>query len=275
MKQSKPLKSHYPKQQLTWVERIAIRIGERLNQPGILRRISVWWGKVFTCAVLHKITGHRWVHIHTERLEQVSEQAPILVVSNHRTFFDMYVGITALRYLSLYKLGAPAVFPVRSPFFYDHPLGIILNLIASGGCMWPPVFRDDRRSVLNPISTEKMKELLKQDGVCFGFHPEGRRSKSPDIYTLEPPKKGVGQLINSANDRLIIIPLFMSGLSGNAKQEWRLRKQEFAQSHPLKFYWGQPRLAKNYQGSEIEIAQQVHQEIQDLANEARLAETSH
>ena len=56
----------------------------------------------------------------------------------------MYVGIAALRYLSSYKLGAPSVFPVRAPFFYDRPLGIVLNLIASGGCMWPPVFRDQK-----------------------------------------------------------------------------------------------------------------------------------
>ena len=266
--------SVYPKSKLTRTERLAIYIGERLNRPGILRNISVWWGKVFTCSILHKVTGHRWFHLHEERLSSISEKSPILVVSNHRTFFDMYVGITALRYLSGYKLGAPSVFPVRSPFFYDHPFGIILNLIASGGCMWPPVFRDQRRSELNPVSTEKMKELLKQEGVCFGFHPEGRRSKNLDIYTLEPPKKGVGQLIEDANDQLVVIPLFISGLSGDAKNEWSLRQKDKAQSHPLRFYWGQPRLANSYQGSTLAIAQEVHQEIQDLAEEARQAEAS-
>ena len=139
--------------------------------------------------------------------------------------------------------------------------------------MWPPVFRDQRRGELNPITTEKMKELLKQDGVCFGFHPEGRRSKNPDKYTLEPPKKGVGQLIESANDKLVVVPLFISGLSSSAKKEWGLRRKTAAQSHPLKFYWGEPRLAKHYQGSTLDIAHSVHKEIQDLADEARQAET--
>lgn len=267
----------YPKQSLTWVEKRAIAIGERINRPGWLRSISVWWGKVFTCSILHRISGHRWVHHHQERLEPVEQKATILLVSNHRTFFDMYVGVTALRYLTHYRLGAPAVFPVRSPFFYDRVLGIILNLVASGSCMWPPVFRDERRGVLNAVSTEKMKGLLSQEGLCLGFHPEGRRSKKSDVYTLEPAKRGVGQLIESAqkNENLVIIPMFISGLSGNAKKEWRLRKKSSARTHPIHFYWGRPKQAKDYQGSDLEIAEQVHAEIQALAEEARLNEAEH
>ena len=264
----------YPKSNLTMVERFAIFIGHQINRPGIIRRLSVWWGKVFTCSTLKKLSGHRWIHYHHERLEQINTSASILLVSNHRTFFDMYVGITALRYLSHYRIGAPAVFPVRAPFFYDHPLGILVNLVASGSCMWPPVFRDDRRSKLNPISTNLMKELLKQEGVTFGFHPEGRRSKNTDIYTLEPPKRGVGQLVASADKRLVILPLFISGLSGDAKREWRLRKKQSAKDHPIRFYWGDPKSAKDFKGSSEDIAQQIHEMIRLLAEQARQEESS-
>lgn len=264
----------YPTSKLSVVERFAICIGHKINRPGIIRRLSVWWGKVFTCSVLKRVSGHRWIHYHPEYLDQIEESAPILLVSNHRTFFDMYVGITALRYLSDYRLGAPAVFPVRSPFFYDHPLGVFINLIASGSCMWPPVFRDDRRSILNPISTNIMKDLLQQDGVTFGFHPEGRRSKNTDIYTLEPPKRGVGQLVASANKRLIILPVFISGLSDDAKKEWRLRKKKSAKDHPIRFYWGQPKSSQDFTGSPEKIAQQIHQLIRVLAEQARQDESN-
>ena len=116
----------YPSSKLTLVERFAISIGQVINRPGLVRFISVIWGKVFTCFVLKWITGHRWQHHFPERLDHISTKAPILVVSNHRTFFDMYVGITALRYLTSYRLGAPSVFPVRAPFFYDKFLGVLV-----------------------------------------------------------------------------------------------------------------------------------------------------
>ena len=262
----------YPHDKLTWVERLAIGIGRRINRPGIIRSICVWWGKVFTCAVLKRVTGHRWVHIHAEPLHDVPSNRPILIVSNHRTFFDMYVGITALRYLSKYRIGAPAVFPVRAPFFYDSILGIWINLLFSGGCMWPPVFRDDRKKELNAVTKEMMKELLQQDGVCFGYHPEGRRSKSSDPYTLDPPKRGVGELLQGAREDLVIIPLFISGLSGNVKKEWHYRKKTYSKSAPIRFYWGEPKLANEFSGNSEEIAEQIHVLIQSLGNEAKQAE---
>lgn len=262
----------YPPHHLTRVERLAISIGQRIHRPGFIRNVSAWWGKVFTCRILKMICGHRWVHHHTEKLDSVSGSNAVLVVSNHRTFFDMYVGITALRYLSDYRLGYPAVFPVRAPFFYDRLIGIVVNLIASGGCMWPPVFRDERRSVLNPVTTELMKNLLTQDGVCFGFHPEGKRSKSDDPYTLEPPKRGIGQLVENAPEGLVIIPLFISGLSGDVKKEWRLRHKEATHTHPIRFYWGSPKTPNDFKGTTEEVAQHIHAEIQKLADEARQAE---
>ena len=264
--------SNYPADQLSWVERFAIRIGTKLNRPGWMRHINVWWARIFTCWVLYKVTGHRWRQHHAEILDSIDDNAPILIVSNHRTFFDMYVGITVLRYSTKYRLGTPAVFPVRAPFFYNSLFGIVVNLLFSGGSMWPPVFRDERRGVLNPVSVEVMHSQLALDGVSFGFHPEGRRSKSDDPYTLESPKRGVGDLIERARDEVKILPLFISGLSDNVKREVSLRKREFADSHPIQFYWGQPKSPRDYQGDSMEIARAVHADIQALGEEARRLE---
>ena len=138
--------------------------------------------------------------------------------------------------------------------------------------MWPPVFRDERRGILNPVSVKVMHSQLALDGVSFGFHPEGRRSKSADPYTLEEPKRGVGDLIEQARDEVRILPLFISGLSDDVKKEVRLRKRKFADSHPIQFYWGKPKSPREYQGDGMEIARAVHAEIQALGEEARSLE---
>ena len=259
----------YPKSLLTWRERLAIRLGIKFNTPGWSRKLSVWWGKTFTCRVLYRVTGHRWHHHNATCLDEITKDDTILLVSNHRTFFDMYVGVTSMRYLTNYRLGAPSVFPVRAPFFYDSLSGVMINAVFSGTCMWPPVFRDDRRSQLNPVTVEVMQSLLTQEGVCFGFHPEGRRSKSDDPYTLEPAKRGVGDLIINAPENLKIVPLFISGLSGNVKKEWKLRKKRDVSDHLIQFYWGPPKSPADYSGDSSEIAQMIHAEIQALADQAR------
>ena len=262
----------YPREHLTWIQRLAIRIGARLNRPGLARKINVWWGKVFTCSVLYRLTGHRWRNHNIEILELIDDDTPLLIVSNHRTFFDMYVGITALRYATKYRIGTPAFFPVRAPFFYDRLLGIFMNVLFSGGSMWPPIFRGEQRGELNPVSLKIIDAQLTLDGVCLGFHPEGRRSKSDDPYTLEPPKRGVGDLIQRADDRLVIVPLFISGVSDNIKREIKLRKKKYGESDPIHFYWGQPKSARDYEGDNMSIARAVHAEIQALGDMARRAE---
>ena len=263
----------YPRELLRWRERFAVRVGVLINRPGILREISVWWGKRFTCYILRKISGHRWRHHNIEHIDAIETRRPLLVVSNHRTFFDMYVGITALRWFTQDRLGRYVAFPVRAPFFYERIIGVFVNLLFAGGVMWPPVFRGSKRGELNPVTVKLMQKLLKQERVCFGFHPEGRRSKSSDIYQLEPPKRGVGDLIQGADDELCILPLFISGLSGDMKREWRLRKQRDVSDIQIELYWGAPKRPSDYQGDSMEIARAVHADIQALGDQARAHET--
>ena len=66
-----------------------------------------------------------------------------IVVSNHRSFFDLYV-VTAY----LVKRGMPhrLMFPVRSQFFYDKRVGLVVNGLMSFFAMYPPVFRERARA---------------------------------------------------------------------------------------------------------------------------------
>jgi 1-acyl-sn-glycerol-3-phosphate acyltransferase len=131
-------------------------------------------------------------------------------VSNHRSFFDLYV-TTA----ELVARGLPlrVLFPVRSAFFYDRPLGPLVNGAMSFFAMYPPIFRDARRAVLNLASLDELAALLRQGGFFVGMHPEGTRKRDNDPYSLLPAQTGVGRVIRKA--RVPVVPAFINGLSND------------------------------------------------------------
>ncbi len=155
----------------------------------------------------------------TARLRRVSgaERLPpwvatesLILVSNHRSFFDLYV-TTA----ELVSRGLPQriLFPVRSTFFYDHPLGPLVNGAASFFAMYPPIFRDRKRAALNMASLDELAALLRRGGFFVGIHPEGMRKKDDDPYTLLAPQSGVGRVIHKA--RVPVLPVFVNGLGND------------------------------------------------------------
>lgn len=160
--------------------------------------------------------GSRWIswvtrnlhHIHhTERLDSTRGESSFILVANHRSFFDLYL-ITA----ELIRLGMRhrIVFPVRSEFFYDNPLGLVVNGAMSFFAMYPPIFRDPARASLNLVGLDELGELLRRGRTFVGVHPEGRRNKSTDPYSLLPGQSGVGRLIRQAG--VPVIPAFTNGL---------------------------------------------------------------
>jgi 1-acyl-sn-glycerol-3-phosphate acyltransferase len=208
-----------------------------------------------------------------EALNEVPTDAPLLLVSNHRTFFDLFIGMTALRTATKNRLGNPCSFPVRSPFFYDNPLGILINIIAAGGSMYPPVFRDERKTRLNAEGMNAMRLLLSQPGLCFGLHPEGHRSKLEDPFQLAPLKRGVGHLISQADPSMVVLPMFMSGLTNDLGREL---KQAISRrtAQPIYIRWGTPQPVSAYQGDLSEIVLKIQEEMQRLGDLQRLEHTT-
>ncbi|MDB4946708.1 MAG: 1-acyl-sn-glycerol-3-phosphate acyltransferase [Labilithrix sp.] len=147
-----------------------------------------------------------------ERLPHFGRDESTILVSNHRSFFDLYV-VTAY----LVKRGMPQrlVFPVRSQFFYDQPLGLAVNGIMSFFAMYPPVFRERKRAALNLASLDEVVRLVKAGGAFVGLHPEGMRNKSDDPYTLLPGQGGVGRIIQASRGRARVVPVFVNGLSND------------------------------------------------------------
>jgi len=192
---------------LSPLERGQIRFIRKSLEPGALDTSLRW---------LQRTVGANWIeasvrnlrHVQgLERLPRFDPSQSYVLVSNHRSFFDLYV-VTGY----LVKRGLPhrILFPVRSNFFYDHPLGPLVNGIMSFFAMYPPVFRDRKRQGLNLAGIEEVANLLRRGGVFVGLHPEGARNKGEDPYALLPAQSGVGRIIHRA--RVPVIPVFIHGL---------------------------------------------------------------
>jgi 1-acyl-sn-glycerol-3-phosphate acyltransferase len=258
----------FPSHLLTLTERVTLKVMEAINRPGWIQRVMVLYGR-HLCQRLVKAIYYRRLRVEgIELLRDVPPSAPLLVISNHRTFFDQFVIATALREETHHRLGVPCVFPVRAPFFYSNPIGALMCLMASGGCMYPPVFRDQRKGELNAAGVEVMRWLLTQPRVALGIHPEGRRSKNPDPFTLDDPKRGVGVLIEGAGPELMVLPVFVEGLSNGFGGEL-LRAFQGRRARPIHITWGAPFRAADLTGTPEELAAQAHAHIQRLAEAAR------
>ena len=259
----------YPEGSLRLQERINVALFRRMNRPGLLLRLGLWWNGFFGQRFFRAISRRRWRVSGQSNLDVLEPQAGILIVANHRSFFDLFIGATAIRELSNQRLGRPCVFPVRAPFFYDSLLALPLNLLASGGCMWPPIFRDARRKTLNPVSFAIMQSLLRRPRLCLGMHPEGRRGKGADPFTLGEAKPGVGRLIQSAAPETMILPLFITGLSNSIGQEIS-EGLRGAKGAPIDLCWGAARPASAYAGQEPEeITDAVMEQLRGLAADCR------
>jgi 1-acyl-sn-glycerol-3-phosphate acyltransferase len=193
---------------LTPLERAQIRLVRASLRPGALdrgiralqRSVGQWWIRAVTSSLRH-------VH-GLERLPAWDPRASVVCVCNHRSFYDLYV-VTA----ELVARGMPyrLLFPVRSSFFYDHPLGPFVNGAMSFFAMYPPIFRDRKRAALNLASLDEVAVLLRRGGFFVGLHPEGTRKKDDDPYTFLPAQAGVGRVIHKAPGS-VVVPVFVNGL---------------------------------------------------------------
>jgi 1-acyl-sn-glycerol-3-phosphate acyltransferase len=224
--------------ELTRFEKIAMamtrfandRTGPKYVQEYFLRTFGFFW-------IRHTVS-RRFLAEGLDDLVTLKPPRGVLMVANHRSFFDQYSGILAL-YSARVPWARHMYFPVRSNFFYENPLGLALNFAAAGGCMYPPIFRQVERRELNDEAIDKTVEFLQQPDTVVGMHPEGTRGKGPDPYQFLPAQPGAGKIALLANPT--VIPWFINGLSNDLGGEIRknfdsrLRREE-----PLIAVMGKP-----------------------------------
>src|SRR6266581_5351011 len=203
---------------LSRYERFTFRLTHRMNL-GRWKRFWTWCQSFF---------GAGWIHISTynlmrvyglENLELVSRTRPILLVANHRSFFDMYVVSTTL--FRKTKWRKQLFFPVRGRFFYQSIAGVFVNLIMGWWSMYPPFFAagdTPAKRDFDKYSIRRLAQLCREGpGNVIGFHPEGTRNLNHDPYSYLRAQPGVGKLIKDANPQ--VVPVFIAGLSNNLPKQ--------------------------------------------------------
>ncbi len=209
------------KAELGPTERRLVSVCHAINENPLPKRLQTKF--------LHMI-GRRWVRFFTgnrldvrgmEHAQALKPSTGVLLCSNHRSFFDMYVvsSVFLNHHVPWYQ---QQFFPVRSNFFYETWAGLGVNLVMGGGAMYPPIFRERSRADINKRSVKRIIDFLQEPGVVVGMHPEGTRGKGPDPYELLRAQPGVGQMALQAN--VPVLPVWVSGigndLTGQLKLNW-------------------------------------------------------
>jgi len=205
---------------LSSFEQFAFRVTHRMNLGG-WKRFWTWCQSVF---------GAGWIHISTynliqvyglENVEAIDHERPVVLVANHRSFFDMYVVSTTL----FRQLGQALqlFFPVRGRFYYQSIAGMFVNLIMGWWSMYPPFFVTGKnpvpeKRVFDKYSLRRLAQLCREGaGNVIGFHPEGTRNKNDDPYSYLRPQPGIGKLIKEANPQ--VVPVFIAGLGNDLPKQ--------------------------------------------------------
>jgi len=203
---------------LSRMERVAFEIGDFSSRWLVVP--SKAWNTVVMGSMLYATAGRR-LHLHgMEHLAKYRAPERVLIVCNHRTFFDFFV-ISAVVFWKT-ELSHRITFPVRSSFFYDHPLGPLINATMSGMRMFPPVLRGEsvrRRATFNEYSVQRAIEELAEPGCVMGLHPEGTRNKNDDPYKLLRARTGVGRIALSS-PQAHVIPAFVLGMGNQLQKEF-------------------------------------------------------
>jgi 1-acyl-sn-glycerol-3-phosphate acyltransferase len=203
---------------LSKTEKLGFRLADRMNRGA--------WKRIWTFCQRH--IGSLWIYLATynlmrvyglEHFESTDPERPVLLVANHRSFFDMYTVSSVLfrrtrRPINLY-------FPVRARFFYDSVPGWFVNFIMGWFSMYPPFFREQREVAKREFDKYSLRRLVQLAsygrGHVIGFHPEGRRNLDRDPYSLMPAQPGIGKVIYTARPQ--VVPVFIAGLGNDLKKQ--------------------------------------------------------
>ena len=198
-----------PLQLLTPFERLSFQLMDVLHRRAL--PVTEAWLRTIGAGWMTLGSRNMMVPLGLERLKGLRFDDGILLVSNHRSFFDLYM-LTLLLHRHT-ELRQPVLCPVRADFFYQRWPGVLVNLLIGGGRMFPPFFREQSKQDFNKWSLTRVVDEIKKGRVMVGFHPEGTRNKNADPYEPLPAQPGVGKLVMDAWP--IVVPAFIHGLSND------------------------------------------------------------
>jgi 1-acyl-sn-glycerol-3-phosphate acyltransferase len=218
---------------LSRIERFAFLQVHEMNQGR--------WKRLWTWCQRH--IGSLWIHLATynlmsvyglEHFDAINAERPLLLVANHRSFFDMYAVSSVLfrhtrRRMKLF-------FPVRAKFFYESLPGVMVNFLAGWWSMYPPIFALNEKRIFDKYSIRRLTQLCRSGaGHVIGFHPEGMRNLNSDPYSYLRAQPGVGKLIKEAAPQ--VIPVFIAGLGNKFLQQINAN---WNGGEPVRIHFGPP-----------------------------------
>lgn len=242
---------------LSVTERLGFRLTHLMNLGA--------WKRLMTFCQRH--IGSLWIFIATynlmnvfgiENVEATDPNRPLILVANHRSFFDMYTVSSVLfrrtkRPMELY-------FPVRGKFFYDNPIGWYVNFVMGWFSMYPPFFREARDAKKRGFDKYSMRRLVQicSEPSChvIGFHPEGKRNLTGGTYEFLPAQPGIGKVIYASHPQ--VVPVFIAGLGND------LPKQilgNWTGGPKVRIWFGEPLDLSSFYGKSDRI--RTHKEIAD------------
>ncbi len=256
---------------ITATERVGFSLAHRMNL-GTCKRLMTFF---------QRHIGSLWIYIATynlmnvfgiENVEQSNPERPLILVANHRSFFDMYTVSSVI--FRRTKRPVTLYFPVRAKFFYDSPVGWFVNFVMGWFSMYPPFFREDREVKKREFDKYSMRRLVQLcsegHGHIIGFHPEGKRNLEGGPYDMLPAQPGIGKVIYSARPE--VIPVFIAGLGND------LPKQimgNWTGGPKIRIWFGEPiDLSEFYKKSDRlrthkEIADHLMEKISELGERDR------
>lgn len=203
---------------LNRTEKIGFRLTHQMN--------SGMWKRFWTFCQRH--IGSLWIKICTynlmnvfgiENIENSDSTKPLLLVANHRSFFDMYVVSSVI--FRQTRRPVKLFFPVRAKFFYSNPLGWFVNFVMGWFSMYPPFFREEKEAEKREFDKYSLRRLVQiaaeGEAHVIGFHPEGKRNLDENPYDLLPAQPGVGAVIRKAQPQ--VIPVFIAGLGNDLPKQ--------------------------------------------------------
>lgn len=218
-------------------ERIALEVGRLVNESGIPKKLQYQFIRNVSCNWMRPFMARRTYVDNVDWLVAPPSDRGVVFACNHRSFFDSYLYLFAL-YASGAMWPRKVYFPVRSDFFYDRPLGMMVNLAMGGGCMYPPIYRDAQKRALNNDALDRIVKLLDEPNSMVGLHPEGKRNKG-DPYKLLKAQPGIGQIV--LQSKPLVVPVFVNGLTndfvGSLRSSFR---PEAKQENPIIVCFGKP-----------------------------------
>jgi 1-acyl-sn-glycerol-3-phosphate acyltransferase len=257
-----------PLGELSHIERLHFRLAGTMNREPWK---SFWTacGREINARAIAMLSAGQLRVTGLEHVEATSPQRPILLIANHRSYFDLYVVSSIL--LRRLKRRLRIYYPVRGRYYYETLGGMAVNFVAAYWSMYPPLFSSSARQNFDRYALDVLIRLCREgEGNVIGIHPEGTRNRDPDPYSFGKFQPGAGRIIHAARPQ--VVPAFIAGLPNRVRSvlanHWRDAdpiRVHFGPAVDLESFYALPAKGSTYKS----IVEHVMSKVADLAEADR------